>query len=277
MKSQINYFNINKFYLGRLFLALSLLTLFILDFENSVFNKLTFYLPNATKNFNLFLLLGYENLFYSKLFSIIILTMVVLNILPKIISIFHWWVSFSFFHSAYLVEGGDQISMIITFLLIPICFYNIQYNKSLSFSSNFPYIVNIIELLIIFQISSLYFHAFIGKLAVKEWTDGTACFYWLTNETFGLPNSIISFIKPVLHNRFIILILTWGTLLIELVLALGFLFKQEIKNYIFVIGVVFHFLIWIFHGLGNFMLAMDAALILYLLPKNIKIPIYVYR
>lgn len=57
----------------------------------------------------------------AKYISILILFSVSIGIYPRLTCIFHWWITYSFATSAYIIDGGDQIASILTFLLIPIC------------------------------------------------------------------------------------------------------------------------------------------------------------
>lgn len=47
--------------------------------------------------------------------------------------------------------------------------------------------------------------------------------------------------------------------------------KRKVKYRLFIFGFVFHFLIWIVHGLPSFWISMTAGLVLYLLDYKISI------
>jgi len=63
-----------------------------------------------------------------KWLAILVLLFVIIGYFQKIACLLHWWVSFSFLYSATIIDGGDQIASILTFLLIPICFLDNRKN-----------------------------------------------------------------------------------------------------------------------------------------------------
>ncbi|RKO68305.1 hypothetical protein D7322_27920 [Sphingobacterium puteale] len=59
----------------------------------------------------------------------------------------------------------------------------------------------------------------------------------------------------------VILAISWGTLFIEILLELGILAAKRTKYKLFILDVIFHFLIFLIHGLGSFFLAMTGGLL----------------
>lgn len=57
----------------------------------------------------------------------------------------------------------------------------------------------------------------------------------------------------------------------EVLLAACLLAKEKYKPIMLVLGVLFHFGIWLIHGLFAFMLAMIGALLLYLVKPSMHI------
>ncbi|MEF9479282.1 hypothetical protein OWR28_17450 [Chryseobacterium sp. 1B4] len=78
--------------------------------------------------FNFFFLFGFNNLFIVKWLAIVILLITISGYFQKITCILHWWITFSFFHSSAIIDGGDQIGSILTLLLIPICLFDNRKN-----------------------------------------------------------------------------------------------------------------------------------------------------
>ena len=86
--------------------------------EGDLFNPMLN--PMAPMNkFNFFFLFGIEYFFYMKMLSIVILIFVITGFFIKITSLLHWWVSISFFFCSSVIDGGDQITAILTFLFMP--------------------------------------------------------------------------------------------------------------------------------------------------------------
>ena len=65
-----------------------------------------------------------------------------------------------------------------------------------------------------------------------------------------------------------VLALTWGTLLLELSLALALAFPLPVRRPLLVLGIGFHAGIAATMGLVSFFFSMAAALLLYLAPPN---------
>lgn len=75
---------------------------------------------------------------------------------------------------------------------------------------------------------------------------------------------------PLLKNPYLVTGMTWGTLLLEILLFMGIaISKSEPKRkYLLCLGIGFHFLIGLFFGLWTFFITMTGALILYLGPRD---------
>lgn len=219
----------------------------------------------------------FNNVYFSKIISILILSFIISGYFPQITCFFHWWINLSFLFASPIIEGGDQISTIITFLLIPVAITDKRINHWYKPKSiNLPYtklFVWSIFFLISIQVSFVYFHAGIAKLNVEEWLNGTAVYYWATHNVFGVNQSIYPFISYLLSHKIFVVSLTWGTIFLE-ILFFGFIFiKRNNWNWklYFILGFLFHFLIIIFFGLFSFFFSMLGAIILYFVPKNIHI------
>lgn len=206
--------------------------------------------------------------------SLVILLAVIIGIYPRITCFLHFWISFSIYNSSFIIEGGDQLTSILTLLLIPICLCdkrsNHWQNKSMNISQSSFYINAVFSYWIIrLQMAILYLNSSMGKIAVAEWVNGTALYYWFTDLRFGMPDYLYPLILPILQNKFLLPLLTWGVIILEFFLFLSFNFDNNWRKKWLVIGIFFHFLIFIIHGLMSFFLAMTGGLILYLYPiKN---------
>ncbi len=267
------------FGLSRSLFALGTLITLICNVPQALFIKERFLAAhiNILEKINFFYLFGFNNLYLSQLLAIAILLSVVLGIYPRITGILHWWVSYSFFNSAIIIDGGDQITQIITLFFIPICLLDARrshWEKDVKIRSHYRnYLALLIFFIIKIQISLLYFNAGIGKLNVPEWIDGSAMYYFLTDNTFGAPPYVKDFVFLLVTNSFIVWVLSWGTIIFEILLAASIFLNEKNKSIMFKLGLIFHLLIFILLGLGSFFFAMAGSLVVYLLPlkKNLNI------
>lgn len=273
--SKNNYFT-NVYGLGRSLLAFGTL-ISLLNSKYTIFPEhiLTFYEENQNKilyGINLFEIIDFEYLLIAQIIAILILIVVILGWYPRITGILHWWVSYSYFISAGLPEGGDKITAIITLLLIPITLLDNRKNHW-KISSNKNGYKNFIAfcffLLIQIQMAVIYLHAATEKMyKIDLWINGTAIYYWVNDNVFGISEWLSFFMNPLINSPTILSLVTWGVVIFELTLFGAFFMSKRNKRKILKYAVLFHFLILLFHGLVSFFFAMFGGLILYLFPKE---------
>lgn len=209
--------------------------------------------------------------------SIIILLIVASGWRPRYTALFHWWISFSLQTAAMTLDGGDQVTAVLTFLLLPIALtdnrkwhwqrvsVNDKERGSELLSVILARAVAVSSLLAIrFQVAVIYFHAALAKLSVDEWIDGTVLYYWFTDPSVGLPGWL-SFITPVFTTP-LVAIITWSSVALEVFLFMAWMMPKKRWHLLLIAGILFHLSIALAMGLISFGLAMTAALILYLRP-----------
>jgi antimicrobial peptide system SdpB family protein len=213
------------------------------------------------------------NLELARWLSILILLVVISGWRPRYTGIIHWWVAFSLQTSGTVLDGGDQVTAVLTFLLLPLTLtdnrrwhWHSPSNISPAiFLEKVKFLVAIVSVgAIRLQVSIIYFHAATAKFALEEWIDGTILYYWLSDPLIGLPNWL-KFTLPIYSSRFVVFF-TWGTLLLEVLLFMGLLMPKKYWKPLLIAGLIFHGGIAFMMGLISFGCAMTAALILYLRP-----------
>ena len=221
-------------------------------------------------HFNFFLIFGVDNAALMKWIAVLILLVVVSGYFMKITSILHWWIAASFMLSSSVLDGGDQIAAILSFLLIPICLTDPRKNhwhilkvKRIS-PKNLLAILSV--WLIRLQVAVIYFDASVGKFPAEEWANGTALYYWLNHSSFGITDIWRPLLNPILSDVFILPLMTYGVMLLELALFLALLASVKYRKRILPFALGFHFFIIIFHGIFSFFFSIAAAAILYLYP-----------
>lgn len=269
-----NVFN-NTYGLARSLLALGTLISLIFTSPNHYFTDLSYKIyasdPSIIPNF--FYLFEKEGQDLSVVIAVLILLLVISGYLPQLTGILHAWVTSSFFLGSVIIEGGDQISQIITILLIPITIFDRRINhwskneyfkyRRPEFIQYFSYsIIVIIQL----QMAVIYFFAASEKLNVNEWVDGSALYYWVTNKPFGATDTILKLLSPIISNHILSPILNWATILLEVLLFSAIFMNKSQKMRMLLIGLIFHAVIILIHGLASFFFAMAGGLILYLIP-----------
>lgn len=217
--------------------------------------------------------------------AILILLIVASGWRPRITGVLHWWVSFSFFSTTSLPTGGEAITAILTFLLIPLTLTDprtwhwerVEESTWSSFSVYRRFTGWGTYLLIRIQIAAIYFHSAAGKVTVEEWRNGTAIYYWLTDPAFGLPPWAESVLLPMLESGIVVTAVTWGTILLEFFLFAGLVMDKRGWPYLLWLGTSLHVGIAFLIGLPAFSTAMIGVLILYLRPLEQRFRLGLFR
>ncbi len=265
---------------ARLILSVGLLLTIIFNDINVLFRptEISFESPMCLQYnfFGIFCLLS-NKLAIAKLISILLLIFTISGYLPIIGNVFLWYISFSFYSSSLIIDGGDQVTLVLSLLMIPLFISNRDfniYNKKTFLNKNnanftLTTISSVFFILIILQIMILYLQAGIAKLYTNEWANGTAMYYWLHTTNLSVTNWVQSFLSPMLKNKYILPLMTWGVMIFEVFLAFSALLPIKYRRISFLLGVCFHFSIVITFGLFSFFFAMTAALFILLRPlKN---------
>ena len=207
---------------------------------------------------------------------VVLLVVVASGWMPRFTGLLHWWLSASFFLSAVPLDGGDHITGILTLILVPLTLtdprrwhWQAPPIASTALRWRMRALVGMSALVVVrIQMAGVYLHAFVAKMGVEEWADGTALYYWFTDHNFGPPRVFLGVLQPVLQNGISVVALTWGAILVEVFLFLGIAASPRAKVWLFWLGMAFHGLIAVGIGLWSFSVAMVGALILYLWPLD---------
>ena len=246
-----------------------------------IFNELDLLIPaNYLQSLNLhslkfrcnfFLIFNSSHIVVMQVLGILILILIISGYFLQVTSLLHFWIAASFYVLNPVKVGGDNINMMLTLLLIPVCVFDSRKNhwdppvESNKFNH---FIQNIFLFAIKLQVAFIYFDSFYDKLHVKEWLNGMMIYYWFNHHFFGLHPKLVSFADPLLRSMPVLLVIAWGTMLLEAVLATGLIFPQRFKLLLLKFGIIFHLSIMLIHGFASFFFAMSAALFLYLYPSR---------
>lgn len=225
-------------------------------------------------NLSFFCLFPRDALWLARWVAVAILLIVASGWRPRLTAVPHWWISSSFFVSATIPDGGDQVAAVLTLLLLPVALtdprrWHWQHPSSEATSTReqFARLVALSTFLAVrVQVAAIYFHSSLGKLAVTEWVDGTAIYYWQLDSAFGVPAWLREPVSAIVATNLGVVALTWGAIALEFCLALGLILDRRWRAYFLPLGLLFHALITVTMGLVSFGIAMSAALVLYLRP-----------
>ena len=270
----------NVYGLARTLLALQSIAVLTVNGVDTLFTPVvgTHNPPVCTSitNASLFCLAPEGGLNGARWLAILILLLVASGWRPRITGVLHWWVSFSFFAATTLATGGEAITAILTFWLIPLTltdprkwhWQHLERRNSEDVSVYQRFTAWAVYLLIRIQVAAIYLHSAAGKVTVEEWRNGTAMYYWFTDPAFGLPLWAEFALLPILSYGVVVTAITWGTILLEFFLFAGLVMDKSGWPYLLWPGIGLHMGIALLIGLPAFSTAMIGALILYLRPLN---------
>jgi antimicrobial peptide system SdpB family protein len=230
--------------------------IFLMIPEDYYFNIVSLKNESVVYNLNLFSHFKYEYLNIAKWVCVVLIALTFFFNLNPFFVFIHYTISLSVFHSFLISEGGDQINMILMLIIF-------IFSLAISFSNSI--IKKSIELFIFtvkLQASIIYLQASVAKLYVQEWSDGTAIYYWLNHNIFGLPIESMKFINKVLIVPEISFFITFSVIIFELVISYVIWANFNNKIIFLILGLLFHFGIFIIHSLPTFFLSMSVILIL---------------
>lgn len=268
----------NVYGLARTLLALGTLGTLLLSSVDANFSPAQGMPPppfcDGTGQISLFCVLPDGQLQLGRWLAIGVLAVVASGWRPRWTAIPHWWVAFSFHASSTLTDGGDQVTAILTLLLVPVALLDGrrwhwapperigERDRDLLASL----LAHSAMLVVRIQVAAVYFHSSVAKLGVREWADGTAMHYWLTDPSFGAPPWFRPLLDPIVASSWGVTLFTLGVVFLELALALGLVLPRRAWPILLRLGFALHTGIALLMGLASFTLAMFAALLLFLRP-----------
>ncbi|MCC8907432.1 sporulation-delaying protein SdpB family protein [Curtobacterium sp. GD1] len=183
----------------------------------------------------------------------------------------------SFAMTTTLGDGGDQLYGILALLLVPVSITDWRLSSwrpviDRRFEEQRAAIAVVGWFMIRAQIFIVYLEAAVGKLAVPEWANGTAMYYWLRSPTFGPGELLAPFVQFATSVPVIAALATFGTIALEFLLAIGPLIAARARPALLFLGLGLHGAIALLMGITSFSIVMAAALFLHLAPINGAFP-----
>lgn len=221
---------------------------------------------------NLFVLLRGQ-LELARGLALLSLLLVAAGMWPRFTCTLHAYVAVSFAASSRVVDGGDHIHAVLAMLLLPLAWTDKRSSHWAAPSGAQPestpqrarlFIAHSTLFMLRLQMAFVYFHASVGKMAVREWANGTAVYYWFSDPAVGAPSALLTILEPILRSAPGVMLLTWGTIAFELSLVFAPLLSRRARMTALALGIAFHLGIILVHGLVSFFFSMCAGLLLLL-------------
>src|SRR5438552_1957644 len=179
---------------------------------------------------SIFCLVPQDRLWLARWLGAAILLVVASGWRPRFTALFHWWIAFSLFVSATIPDGGDQATSVLTLLMLPVALtdprrwhWQALHEQTPTATRHVLRLLALSALLVIrVQVAGIYLNSSIAKLAVTEWRDGTAVYYWISQPVFGAPGWLHGILLAVAATSLGVIAMTWGTLILEFTLGIAF-------------------------------------------------------
>lgn len=184
---------------------------------------------------------------------------------PRWTAPLHWWLTFSVAAGISLPDGGEAVAQNVTFLLMFLCVNDRRrwhWSRAMDSRAG-PRLLNglsyVTHWAIRVQMCYVYLNSSLAKLAVKEWSNGTALFYILRGENFGTAAPWSGPLIWVSGTALGALGLAWGTIAIEGLIAVSLVGRPLRQRWSWRLCVMLHSGIALFLGLWSFGMIMVGA------------------
>lgn len=197
---------------------------------------------------------------------------------PRWTAPLHAFITFSIANNLSILDGGDQVALDLSLLLLPIALTD---RRRWHWDAPAPEVASglladarrlvarFAWTLVRIQVAAIYFHAAIGKFGVEEWVDGTAVYYFSTNPMYGASSTVLSVMRPILESAIGVTALTWGALMLEYLLSAALFMPKRYWRPLLIAALTLHAGIIVVHGLLSFAIVMFGALVLFLRPMEL--------
>ncbi|MFJ4209774.1 sporulation-delaying protein SdpB family protein [Paenarthrobacter sp. NPDC089675] len=205
-----------------------------------------------------------------------ILALVVLGVVPAVTSWLHAWAAFSFSVGIGLPDGGEQVSQIVTALLVLLCVDNwswcawlpkqAEMLRSVPIASRSAGIRWAAWVGLRIQVAYIYLDSGLSKIPQEDWLNGSAMYYFVRDPSFGGTGPIGDALRWITSSDPGVAFLTWVPLLVEIAIALLIFGSHSKRKLALALAAALHVGIILLIGLWSFGLIMIASVALACLP-----------
>lgn len=201
--------------------------------------------------------------------AIVVMIAVVSGFIPQVTSLLHFYIALSFVATTTIPDGGDQLTVFFTAMLIPLCVTCPTFNMwsgSPRSSRTRTWLAWLSIAMIHVQMSYLYFDSAFSKTKTAEWANGTHSCY--LNYGYFTPGPPFDYLWRILTSSPIgTAATTWIPIAIEaLLFTLIFVRSKRVRLLLGMMGVLLHLSIALFLGISSFQMVMIGCLVIYTLP-----------
>jgi antimicrobial peptide system SdpB family protein len=272
---------------GRSVLALGTVVTLLLNSEATLSHnpdpsERNFYKCSDLYRFGLFCLTS-ESPHLARFLGVAVCLLVIVGVVPAVTGILFWYVTASVFANAGPVDGGDQITACLAFVLAIIGAADRRlwaWKCSSSRPAELGRFSNGIWLLLPTQLAFVYLNSAIAKFSAPVWVEGTGLWYWVQHPGFNAWGPVRTSGLDVLAQPLVSALFTWGVIGFELGLAAVIILghaSRRLRLIALAAGLTFHLAIAVTIGLISFGFAMSGGLLLALWRPRDALPWTLFR
>lgn len=215
---------------------------------------------------SLFCMVPPTHVIWALVASSIVLLLVIAGILPRYVGLAHVWVSFSIALSLGLADGGEQVAQVCTVLLAVVVLADGRLCAWIPQQRDLKPVLRGVAFaawwMLRLQLVGIYAQSGLAKLGVEDWLNGSAMYYIVRDPSFGASGPVGYVMREVTSLPVGVAALTWGSIVLELLIAVLLLRGPRHRGIALAMSVALHVSILVSIGLWSFALIMIGAMII---------------
>lgn len=204
---------------------------------------------------------------------IAILVSVCSGLAPLITGALHAWASFSIATGIGLPDGGEHVAQVVTLLVAAMLLPDLRRVTWNGASRGGPPVLLGVSMaawwILRLQMAGIYLHSAIAKLGVENWLNGSAMYYIVRDPSFGAVGPVGGLMRWVTSSPLGVAALTWGSIMVEIAIAVLLLHRGKARVLALVLSVALHTAIIATIGLWSFGLVMIGAMVIAAVPERL--------
>ncbi|WP_029067885.1 HTTM domain-containing protein [Jonesia quinghaiensis] len=198
-----------------------------------------------------------------QVFFIVALLFVMSGFVPRFGALVHLYIALATVSGLTLIDGGESAAVVALTWIAVICLFDHRINgwsrtpptyvRQAYWWHGLPRAATVALQL---QCSVLYLHSAISKLGTGAWVDGTALYYIVRMDMFGVSGPLGDIALVLTAQPVIELVLTYGVLAAEVFIAVIIWWPGRVRYTAVLVSVALHLAIIALLGIGSFGLIM---------------------
>ncbi|GHD66008.1 hypothetical protein GCM10010317_066660 [Streptomyces mirabilis] len=209
---------------------------------------------------------------YARWILVAVLLVAAVGYRPRWTAIPQLWAIYSIAVSITVPDGGESVSMIMSLLMLPIVLTdNRRWQWSPPVKPLRPSghaVAYAAFWAVRLQLAYIYLDTAISKFGVADWANGTAEYYFLRDNMFGVAKPWGGPLLALSKYPLIVVGMTWGALVVELLIAVCILGSDRWRKVGLVLDVLLHGSIVLLMGLWSFALVMIGCSVVASMPLS---------